>query len=378
MTDHYDVIVVGLGGMGSAAAAQLAGRGLRTLGLEQFTPAHDKGSSHGDTRVIRQAYFEDPAYVPLLLRSYELYADLDRDDPGLFVETGGLMIGTASSGPVAGSRASADTWGLPYEMLDSGDIRRRFPTFTPSKNTVAFFEDRGGFVRPERTVTAQLRRAAARGAELHFQERVTRWAATDADVTITTDRGSYTADKLVITAGSWAPDLLADLALPLTVERQLLFWFHPIDGIEPFALGRQPIFIWETDGGMQLYGFPALDGARGGVKFAFYRNGSAADPDHLDREIHPAEIDLMRQHLAEMLPAANGNFLRGKACMYTVTPDLNFVIGTHPQHHNVVVGAGFSGHGFKFVPVVGEIISDLITQGSTHHPISLFDAKRWT
>lgn len=378
MSSGYDVIVLGLGGMGSAAAAHLAARGVRVLGLEQFTPAHDRGSSHGDTRVIRQAYFEDSRYVPLLLRAYELYADLDRDDPGLFVQTGGLMLGAPDSGVFAGSLASARQWDLPHAVLDAADIRDRFPTFAPLDGEVGLWEERSGYVCPERTVQAHLARAEAAGAELHFDEPVRDWTTSAAGVQVTTTRGTYAADRLVIAPGAWAPQMLADLGLPLVVERQVLYWFDPPGGIDPYGMGRHPVFIWEAPSGLQLYGFPAIDGPRGGVKVAFFRAGAQTDPDALDREVHPAEIERMRGHLAGTLPGLAGGFLRGRACMYTTTPDEHFVIARHPGHDAVTVAAGFSGHGFKFVPVVGEILADLALEGATQHAIEQFDPARFT
>ncbi len=376
-TTSFDVIVVGLGGMGSAAAAHLAARGARVLGLEQFTPAHARGSSHGDTRIIRQAYFEHPDYVPLLTRSFELFADLDADDPGLLVETGGLMLGTRDSQTVAGSLASAKRWDLPHELLETAEIRRRFPTFAPAAGTLALFEQRAGFVRPERTVLAHLARAAHRGADLRFDVQVRGWSATGAGVRVRTSAGEHRADRLVVTAGAWSPQLLADLGLPLVVERQLLFWFDPIANVEAFGVGRHPVFIWEQPSGLQLYGFPAVDGPTGGVKVAFFRAGGPADPDRLDREIHPAEVERMRVELARSLPGAAGEFQRGVACLYTTTPDEHFVITPHPQHPNIVVAAGFSGHGFKFVPVVGEILADLTLTGTTAHGLELFAPSRF-
>jgi len=376
-TTSFDVIVVGLGGMGSAAAAHLAARGARVLGLEQFTPAHARGSSHGDTRIIRQAYFEHPDYVPLLTRSFELFADLDADDPGLLVETGGLMLGTRDSQTVAGSLASAKRWDLPHKLLETAEIRRRFPTFAPAAGTVALFEQRAGFVRPERTVLAHLARAAHRGADLRFDVQVRGWSATGAGVRVRTSAGEHRADRLVVTAGAWSSQLLADLGLPLVVERQLLFWFDPIADVEAFGVGRHPVFIWEQPSGLQLYGFPAVDGPTGGVKVAFFRAGGPADPDRLDREIHPAEVERMRVQLARYLPGAAGDFQRGVACLYTTTPDEHFVIAPHPQHPNIVVAAGFSGHGFKFVPVVGEILADLTLTGTTAHGLELFAASRF-
>jgi sarcosine oxidase len=376
-----DVVVLGLGGMGSAAAAHLAARGVRVLGLEQFAPAHALGSSHGDSRVIRQAYFEDPAYVPLLLRSYELYADLEATSPGILTLTGGLMLGTPSSETVAGSLASARQHGLPHELLDADAIRARFPLFAPAEDTVALHEERSGFVRPEQTVREHLRRAEAAGADLRFGERVLGWTATDRGVTVHRSESAYDAGRLVIAAGAWAPGLLADLGLPLRVERQLMHWFAPTGPIEPWQVGRHPVWIWEATPEVQSYGFPAYGAAADGVKVTFYRDGGAAggdaDPDALDREVHDDEVARLAEHLATRLPALPGRHLRGVACMYTTTPDQHFVIARHPGHATVTVAAGFSGHGFKFAPVVGEILANLVETGRTPHPVEMFRANRF-
>jgi sarcosine oxidase len=377
VSDH-DVVVVGLGGMGSAAAAHLAARGQRVLGLEQFTPAHDRGSSHGDSRIIRQAYFEHPAYVPLLRRSYELFADLETTSPGVLTLTGGLMMGAPDSATVAGSLASARAWDLPHELLDTAELRRRFPAFAVDDGTVALYEDRAGVVRPEQTVLEHLRRAAAGGADLRFGERVLGWSADPGGegVTVRAATGEHRAASLVVSAGAWAPQLLPDLAPRLTVERQLLFWFAPDGGIDPFRAPAHPIFIWEHGPDRQFYGFPAIGPAAEGVKVSFFRNGRETDPDQLERTVTPAEVDAMRAHLVDRLPALAGTYLRGVACMYTNTPDQHFVIALHPEHPQVAMAAGFSGHGFKFVPLVGEVLADLVTQRATAHPIGLFDPAR--
>lgn len=374
----FDVIVVGLGALGSAAAAQLAGRGQRVLGLEQFTPAHDRGSSHGETRMIRQAYFEDPSYVPLLRRAYQLWEDLEAEVPGTFTATGGLMLGTSDTATVAGSLRSARQFDLPHELIDAETIRARFPNFAVTDETIGVFEIRAGYVRAEQTVLTHLARARAAGADLRFNQPVRSWSAETGDggVTIETADGRHTAESLVLTPGAWAPQLLRGIPVPLAVERQLLFWFEPVGPIERWRTPHQPVFIWQDDDGMQLYGFPAYGKSGDGVKVAFFRGGPPADPDDADRTVHHDEIDTIRARIDRLLPGLSGQFLRGVACMYTNTPDENFVLGHHPEHPQVSVGAGFSGHGFKFTPVVGEILADLTIERATQHPIELFDPAR--
>jgi sarcosine oxidase len=375
----HDVIVLGLGGMGSAAAAHLAARGQRVLGLERFAPAHDRGSSHGGTRIVRQAYFEDPSYVPLLRRAYELWEQLARDSGADVLRLcGGLYLGRPESRVVAGSLRSARDWGLPHEVLDAGEIRRRFPTFAPGPGEIGVFEEAAGFARPEATVSAYLALAEGRGAELRFGEPAVSWAASADGVRVTTAAGSYDAGRLVVCPGAWAPELLADLGLPLVVERQVQHWFQPVGGMRPFLPERHPIYIHEAPDRTQIYGFPAVDGPDGGAKVAFFRRGSVvADPANLDREVHPDEVADMTAYLAGVLPTLPGRFLRGDPCMYTTTTDEHFVIARHPEHESVVVACGFSGHGFKFVPVVGEILADLAVDGTTRHPIALFDPHRF-
>ncbi|WP_433367636.1 N-methyl-L-tryptophan oxidase [Actinoplanes sp. CA-142083] len=375
----FDVIVVGLGGMGSATALRLASRGVRVLGLERFDPAHARGASHGGSRIIRQSYFEGAEYVPLLLRSYELFeelaADAGRDVISL---TGGLMIGLPESRTVAGSRASAERWGLDHEMLDAQELRRRYPTLAPQPGEVALFEAKAGFVRPEATVAANLELAARRGADLRFREPMTSWTRDGDGVRVVTAEGEHTAGHLVITPGPWAPELLADLDVPFRIERQVQFWFRPRGGVGPFRPERHPIYIWEDAGGGQIYGFPAIDGPDDGAKIAFFRRGTETTADALDTAVHDDEIAEMASYCGVRLPDLPGEFRRGEPCLYTTTPDEHFVIGRHPEHPAAVtVACGFSGHGFKFVPVVGEVVADLATTGTTAHPIGLFNPSRF-
>ena len=374
----YDVIVVGLGGMGSAAAAELARRGLRVLGIERYGPAHDRGSSHGESRVIRQAYFESPAYVPLLLRAYELWHELEAaTGSDLITETGGLMIGPEHSRTVAGSRLSAETWDLPHELLDASEMARRFPTLSPGRDDVGLYEQHAGFVRPEATVAAHIGLARARGAELHFDETVTGWEGGPGGVVVTTPLGSYRGARLVLSPGPWGPDLFDGLGIPLRVERLVQWWLRPKVAVEQFAPSRQPIYVWEDAAGVQVYGFPALGTSADGVKAAFFRRSTPAVADDLMRLVADEEVMPLLDFLAHRIPALGPGVCRAVACMYTTTPDEDFVLGYPRGEDNVVICSPCSGHGFKFVPVIGEVVADLVTSGSTRFDISPFDPMRF-
>ncbi|MFL5807251.1 MAG: N-methyl-L-tryptophan oxidase [Roseiflexaceae bacterium] len=381
MTTSFDTIVIGLGAMGSAAAYQLVQRRQRVLGLDQYIPAHNHGSSHGQSRIIRQAYYENPAYVPLLLRAYELWWDLERaSGEALLTITGGLMLGPPESKIVAGSIRSAQEHSLQHDLLDAAEIRRRFPVLNPGPNIIGLYERLGGVLYPEATIRAHLRLAAEHGAALHFEERVLAWeAAPSGDrVRVTTARGSYEAARLVIAAGAWAPDLLRDLGLPLTVQRNVLYWFEPTADREAFLPDRCPIYLWEAEDGSSFYGFPALPGAPGGVKVAFHNFGPLCTPTTVDRQVHKDEIAHIRRWMVERLPSlSEGAFLEARTCLYTLTPDKNFVIGMHPQYPQVVIGSPCSGHGYKFASVVGEVLADLAIDGTTRHPIEWFDPTRF-
>ena len=372
MSAGYDVVVVGLGGMGSAAAHRLAERGLSVLGLDRFGPAHDRGSSHGGSRITRQAYFEDPAYVPLLQRAAELWDQVSVASGRSIVDwTGGVMVGRPDGPTVAGSLARAREWGLGHELLDARTLRSRFPALRPSDSEVAIVEWRAGVVSPEESVRAHLSLARRAGARLHHGETVLDWTSTGRGVRVRTDHGAYHADKLVLAPGAWAPELLADVGRPLRVERYVQFWFAPDD---PAAFAGHPVWIWEGEGDRQVYGFPT--GADGTVKVAFFRGGAPCDPHTVDRTVGAGEVSEIASFVGGHVPGAVQRFVRAKTCLYTCTPDHHFVIAHHPDHDDVVLACGFSGHGFKFVPVVGEIVSDLVADGRTRHPIGLFDPTR--
>jgi sarcosine oxidase len=378
-----DVIVLGLGGMGSAAAFHLATRGRRVLGIDRFTPPHDRGSSHGRTRVIRQAYFEHPAYVPLLLRAYELWRELEGDsDEPLLRLCGGLMLGTPESAVVAGSLHSARTHSLPHELLEARELRRRFPMFRLPDGAVGLFEQRAGLVFCEAAVGAHLGAAARAGASLRFEERVLEWHIRgQSSVAVTTDRAVHEAEQLIMTPGPWAPELLGSLGASMTVERQVQFWFQPVGDIDAFDANRFPVYIWQPAGSTVAcpYGFPAVDGPGGGVKISLHRKADIerCTPDSVDRRVRDDDVAAMRSAMRGFLPSLDGELVAAATCLYTLTPDQHFVIGAHPELAQVILAAGFSGHGFKFCSVVGELLADLALLGRTRFDISQFHPGRF-
>lgn len=376
MSSSQEVIVIGLGGMGSAAAYQLARRGQRVLGIERFPAAHDLGSSHGRSRITRMAYAEHPSYVPLMRRSYELWRQVESDSGRrLLTIPGGIMLGRPESSLISGARMSATQWDLPHEMLEPAEVRRRFPTLTPSDEELGVYEPDAGFVRPEEAVLAHGELAERAGAELHYGERVLSWEAGTGAVRVTTDRGRYTADRLVFCAGPWSPELLTDLGASLVVERQVMHWFEPHHVMAHFQPERHPVYLWEVDAESLFYGFPAQDGETR-LKVAFYHRPGVTTPDRIDRSVASSEVQEMADYLTSRVPSLPGRHVQSKTCIYTMTPDRDFVVGTHPEHPSVVVAAGFSGHGFKFVPLVGEVLADLVTHGHTQHDVTLFDPSR--
>lgn len=373
-TKSYDVAIIGLGAMGSAAALSLASRGHTIIGLEQFTPAHALGSSHGESRIIRQAYFEDPSYVPLLRRAYQLWDALEDSTGSLIhVTTGGLFIGPPSAATVTGSILSGRKWHIQHTVLDSAYCQNHFPNFSLLPGDCAVFEPTAGYINPERAIRAQLTVARNRGADLRFNRYVSGWNTDGSGVRIYTSHGTVSAERLVLTAGAWTSKFLGR-PVALTVERQVMHWFRPEEPISDFHPPRQPVFIWEDLSGDQIYGFPAKPHASD-VKIAFFRRRLACDPDNLDRAIHSAEIDEITRYLSNRLPRLKTH-VRATACMYTLSPDGHFVIGIDPEYDQVTLAAGFSGHGFKFAPTVGEIVADLAMNGTTKYDIELFQPTR--
>jgi sarcosine oxidase len=366
---EFDVIIVGLGAMGSAAAFHLAAAGKRVLGLDRFRPPHSLGSSHGQTRIIREAYFEHPIYVPIVQRAYELWDELANESgQQLFVQTGGLMIGRPDGIVVAGARRSAERHRLAHEFLSAEEIARRFPALRPSKGMAGVWEPRAGVLFPEECIAAHLACARKRGATLRYEEKVLRWQPDGNGVGVTSDRDEYRAERLILSAGSWIKSLLPDLTLPLTVERQILFWFDARDA-NAFQPERCPIHLWEHAPGRFFYGFPDLGQ---GVKVAGHHEGEITEPDLVRRDVGPEEVEAMRQIVRPFLPALDGRWREAVVCMYTNTPDGHFLIDRHPGFPQVVVASPCSGHGFKFSSAIGEILGELIIKGESRFDLNLF------
>jgi sarcosine oxidase len=363
-------VVVGLGTMGAATAYRLASGGLSVIGLDRFSPPHGRGEHAGGSRIIRTAYMEGPEYVPLVHRAYELWRELESlTGETLLTVTGCLMLGRPDSTVVGGALDSVRAHGLDHEVLDPVEVRRRFPAFTPAEDEVALFDEASGLLRPERAIATHLRLAAAAGARLRTDSVVEAWRATGDGVTVTTRDGDLQADHLVLTAGAWSGGLTGP-TVPLRVERRVQYYWQA-DG---HGIGDLPAWIWESDSHMG-YGLPTVDGA---TKAAFHDGDEMVDPDAGAAEATAKEIAVMREWLRDRLPTlAAAPALPSQPCLYTLTPDGHFVLGRHPEHPRVVVAAGFSGHGFKFAPVVAEVAADLVTTGSTRHAIELFDPGRF-
>jgi sarcosine oxidase len=369
----YDVIVVGLGSMGSAALYHLARLGVKASGFDLHTPPHMLGSHHGESRIIREAYYEHPSYVPLVQRAYHLWRELElAGQQKLLIETGGVMVGPPQGELVAGARLSAEIHGLQYEILSPDELSYRYPAFKPSEDVVALWEPRAGVLLPEKCVETHLKLAKELGAEIHGNEPVTSWAVEGEGVTVTTSVGPYKAQRLIITAGAWISALVDALAQRLWVERQVLFWFEPTEP-ELFSPGRFPIFAWELEGKHLFFGLPDLGS---GFKVARHHDGQPADPQSLDRNVYPHEIADIRSLLARHIPKANGRLVNSAVCMYTNTPDFHFVLDLHPDHPQVVLISACSGHGFKFSSAIGELAAHLATDGKTDFDLSPFRVNR--
>ena len=371
----YDAIVLGCGAVGSAAVGHLARRGLRVLGLDRFAPPHDRGSSHGRTRMIRQAYFEHPDYVPLVLRSYEQWFAVEEAvGRTLYRETGVLEIGPPAGQVIAGVLSSARQHNLAVDELVAGDIARRFPGFTVPDGMCGVFERHAGMLAVEECIRAQLDLALAAGLDLHVDESALSWRVHGSNVIVDSDRGRYEAAHLVITAGAWAGQLLVDLKVPLVVRRKPQYWFAA-RGDAYRAEHGTPAFLFDTADGV-FYGFPVVGPE--GVKCAEHSGGVVVkDPLQLGGEVDLSDLERVQTFITACLPQLTTSLNDHAPCMYTMSPDGNFLIDVDPRYPQVSFVAGLSGHGFKFAPVLGEALADLATTGRSELPIEFLSVKRF-
>lgn len=379
-SSHFNAIVIGVGSMGAAACYYLARRGQRVLGLEQFNTPHDRGSHAGQSRIIRKAYFEHPDYVPLLQRAYENWKALETETGSQFYHrTGIVYFGEPLNENIAGIRSAAVQHDIHIQNLHRADAAKKFPLFEVPDTFDTIFESDAGFITPERAIEAYVRQSEKEGAVIKRNCQVNEWKPETNRIRVTTSSGEYTADKLVITAGAWTSRVLPQLAVPLQVTRQLLAWVAPRDP-QAFSLGNFPCWFVEDPQLGTFYGFPSLPLSPGpvGLKLAHHHPGVPSDADMIDGPIPKSEEARLQQLLEKYLPSAGDNIVHTKHCLYTYSPDTHFIIDHLPGYDKrVSVACGFSGHGFKFVPVIGEVLADLAMEEKTLLPIEFLRMRRF-
>jgi len=387
-TPSFDVAVVGLGAMGAAALFQLAKRGVRAIGLDRFTPPHDQGSTHGETRITRQAIGEGEVYVPLALRSNEIWRELEAETgESLLVQNGCLVIGPAEeaiqgavrAGFLTRTRNVAKQYAIPHEVLGAAEIRHRHPQFTPQDDEIGYYEPGGGYLNPERCVAVQLARAQALGASARLGTTVLSLEPSGSGVRIVTDRGDLLAGQVIVSAGAWAPALLgAPFSKLLAPTRQVMNWF-PVDEKSVTHWTESPVFIWSHGPRPSdfFYGFPSLPGS-GSIKTAGEQYDVSTDPDRVERHIDGAESRAMYDtHVAGRLRGLRPVAARAVTCLYTVTPDSHFLIDRHPESERILVVSPCSGHGFKHSAAIGEAAAQMTTEGRSAIDLSAFALSRF-
>lgn len=371
---NYDVAVIGLGAMGSTTALALADQGLRVLGLDQYAPPHCLGSSHGQTRIIREAYFEHPDYVPLLQAAYQAWERLEqRSGQRLFSPTGGLMIGPPDCRLLTGSRESAERYRIPHRLYSAAEAMAQYPGFELPGDYQVLEETRAGILYPERCISTCLSLAQAAGADLHYGQALQAWYSVGSGYKLQTNQDHYTAEQLVFCAGAWLPALMPELELPLTVTRQVLYWFDTPQP-NPFAWGSLPVFLIEFAPDTCLYGFPDQGE---GFKVALHVPGSPMHPQALSEQtVQPEELEQMRVLLQRFFPKALEQLRQSAICMYTNTPNGHFLIDQHPQFSGVWLVSPCSGHGFKFASALGVLLARTVLERQLPPELALFRAER--
>ncbi|MEO0476017.1 MAG: N-methyl-L-tryptophan oxidase [Planctomycetota bacterium] len=376
MGNRYDVIVIGVGSIGAAACCHLARRGVRVLGLEQFNIPHTLGAHHGLTRMIRKAYYEHEDYVPLLERAYELWDDLEQDSGEKVLHiTGGLYMGPPDCGILTGSKRACETYGLQHELLDRRQLAERYPQFHVPEDFVAFYEDCAGVLLTDQVMSAHIGLARKHGAQLNEREPVTAWHEDEHGVEVTTSNNTYHADHVLFAGGAWTNRLVRDLGVKLTITRQTFGWFEPKNA-SPLKLGMLPCWFIDVGDGWGHYGFPMLPG-QPGFKFTLHQPGEVVGLDTIQRESTAQDQTELEAPLREKIPDAAGPCVSVHTCLYTNSPDSHFIIDQHPRCRRATLACGFSGHGFKFVSVMGELLADLATTGKTDHPVGFLGLDRF-
>ena len=356
MAANHEIIVIGLGGMGSAALLELARRGVSALGIEQFDIGHDRGSTHGETRLIRRAYYEHPDYVPLVDESFRKWAQLEAEcGQRLFFKSGLFLAGPPEGELISGTRLAARLHRLDIESVRSDQCGERFPLFVPAENMEVMFEPDAGFLLVEQCVRTSIQLAEAHGAAVAPGTVVRRWRQDGGSYEVETSGETYRCERLIVCGGPWTDRMLADLALPLEVRRKVVLWYAVHDDRYSFDNGF-PVFGFDVDGGF-FYGFPCIDGRT--LKVCEHTGGETADPDHLDRSLHQPDAARVRAFADRHLVGLDQTLVKHSVCMYTMSPDQHFIIDRHPLDPHVSFVAGLSGHGFKFAPVIGSALADL-------------------
>ncbi len=382
-SETYDIVIIGLGAHGSSTLWHLSRTGKKIAGIDRFRPPHQRGSSHGESRIIRQAYHENPLYVPLVRASYPIWKELGQiAGKPLYKKTGGLFLGKKDSTVVSGARLSADTHNIPYDYLDATTIRNRFSAFRPGDDTVGVLEHEAGILFPEAAIATFLHTAAANGAQVNTDEQVMAIFPSKEAIELTTTKRKYRTAKLIVTAGAWLNTLFPELNLPLSIRRQPLFWFRDraatgspdrsITTTRSPAPVEAPIFLWEYEKGQMFYGIPDLGDC---LKLGWHHDGRIISPDELSQNVEKEEIAAMQQTATQYL-AIDPIFQKSCVCMYTTTPDEDFIIDLHPDHPNIVIASPCSGHGFKFSAIIGRLLTDLALDRPTGFDLAPFSIRR--
>ena len=374
MNNTSDVIIIGLGAMGSATSMFLSHNGIKVIGFDSYSPPHEFGSSLGHTRVIREAYHEGTTYVPIVQRAYEIWFEMNENSKVPIIETyGGLLIGP-KTGDIENALKSANKYDIPIKKMTNDEISQKFSVLNPPKEYIGLLESRGGAVFVENSINHMLNTALNNGSIHKYNERVVRWSKKSNYYLVETNLGNYKAEKLVFSSGAWITKLIPTLKLPIKIERQVLFWFSPRKNPDKFKSINMPNSGWDLDNGLSFYTMPNLENR--GFKVAMHHNGEFVDPDTLIRESNDSDLKMVRDFLEEYIPDGNGELIDSKVCMYTDTPDQDFLIDSHPDDENIIICSPCSGHGFKFTPAIGEICSSLIINNSTNFDLDKFSLER--